>query len=150
MITVLYFLLLLAAAVEDYKSHTVRECKILLLWLLGSINLIMQKENRWVTIALTCVCFVLLLMGYMIVRKVADKQKLPLVLGGADVRLVPAMILVQGWDVALTGVFFGLCLAVLYHLTIGKKKKEIPLIPWMGTGCFLIEIFYLFSGKSVI
>ena len=150
MITVLYFLLLLAAAVEDYKSHTVRDYHILFLWLLGGINLIVQKENRWVMVTLTCICFMLLLLGYVIVRKVAKQRNLPLAFGGADVRLIPAMMLVQGWDAALTGVFLGLCLAASYHLTIGRKKKEIPLVPWMGIGCFLVEIFYLFSGRSVI
>lgn len=150
MITVLYFLLLLAAAVEDYKSRTVRGYKIFLLWLLGGINLIVQKENRWVMVTLTCICFILLLGGYAIVRWASEKRNLPLELGGADVRLIPAMMLVQGWDAALTGVFLGLCMAVLYHLTAGKQKKEIPLVPWMGIGCFLVEIFYLFSGRSVI
>lgn len=150
MITVLYFLLLLAAAVEDYKSCTVREYKIFLLWLLGGINLIVQKENRWVTMALTCICFIILLVGYVIVRKIAEKCNLPLDFGGADVRLIPAMMLVQGWNAALTGVFLGLCMAALYHLTAERQKKEIPLVPWMGIGCFLVEIFYLFSGRSVI
>lgn len=86
----------------------------------------------------------------MIVRKVAEKRNLPLAFGGADVRMIPAMMLVQGWDAALTGVFLGLCMAALFHLTAGRQKKEIPLVPWMGMGCFLVEIFYLFSGRSVI
>ena len=84
------------------------------------------------------------------IKKVAEKRSLPLCLGGADVRIIPAMMMVQGWDTALTGVFVGLLAAVLYFLTAGKQKKEIPLVPWMGIGCFLVEIFYLFSEKSMI
>ena len=110
----------------------------------------MQKENRWVEVTLTCVCFIMLLVGYAIIKKVAEKRSLPLCLGGADVRIIPAMMMVQGWDTALTGVFVGLLAAVLYFLTAGKQKKEIPLVPWMGIGCLLVEIFYLFSEKSMI
>ena len=142
MITVLYFLLLLVAAVEDYKSHTVRECKILLLWLLGSINLIMQKENRWVTLALTCACFCMLLLFYRLVLVFGSRYQLQF--GGADVRLIPGMMLMQGWDVALGGVFVGLLLAAIHYALSYRKRKELPLVPWMTGGCMAIELLLYF------
>ena len=40
--------------------------------------------------------------------------------------LIPAMMLVQGWDVALTGVFVGLLLATGKNIICKKKNREIP------------------------
>lgn len=145
MITGIYFFLLLVASVEDYKSHTVQGYKIVLLWLLGCFNIIFQKNNRWVTITLTCICFLVLFLVYLMVGKMAEKKNCFFVFGGADVRMIPAMMLVQGWDVALTGVFLGLLGAILIYLSDKKHNREIPLVPWMSSGCFLVEIFYLFS-----
>ncbi len=145
MITAIYFLLLLAASVEDYRSHKVSGCRVAAVWLLGIIHIAMEKENRWVTVALTCVCFIVLLLLYWFIRRAAERKKQELRFGGADVRLIPAMMLVQGWDRALTGVLSGLLAAAVYHLAPDRRKKEIPLVPWMTAGCFLLEIIYLFS-----
>ena len=150
MITGIYFLLLLMAAVEDYRSHTVKGHWVLAVWLLGIIKILLVKENRWVTLALTCICFVLLLLLYVLVRKLGQQRNRIFVFGGADVRLIPGMMLVQGWDIALTGVFLGLLGAVLYYLPQKRRGAELPLVPWMAAGCFLIQIFYLFFKKSMI
>jgi len=150
LITVIYFLLLLAASAEDYKSHTVNRYLVGAVWLLGLINIVLKKENRWVTIALTCICFIALFVCYVVVRHLEEHGKRKLRFGGADVRLIPAMMLVQGWDTALTGVFAGLMAALIWYAASGRKKFEIPLVPWMSTGCFLIEIIYLFFHKSML
>lgn len=150
MITGIYFLILLAASVEDYKSHTVKGPLVLMVWLLGLIKIVLVKENRWVTVALTCICFGLLWLVYFLVRRFAIRWKPALKFGGADVRLIPAMMLFQGWDTALTGVLAGLIFAAVYYMATGRRKKEIPLVPWMTAGCFLVEIIYLFSQKSML
>lgn len=150
MVTGIYFLLLLAASVEDYRSHRVKRHWVLAVYLLGLINILLHKENRWVTLALTCVCFGLLYLAYQGVERLAKQTGRPFSLGGADVRLIPGMMLVQGWDVALTGVFAGLLAAILCYLPAKRRKKEIPLVPWMALGCFFTEIIYLFSEKSVL
>lgn len=142
MIKVLYFLLLLMASAEDGRTHTVKPYKVILLWVLGIINIMVTKENRWVTLTLTCLCFGLLVLIYHLMRRYG--------FGGADVRMIPAMMLVQGWDAALAGIFCGLICAIFCYVLTGKGKKEIPLVPWMTAGCFLVEIFYLFSGKSMV
>lgn len=150
MITGVYVLLLLIASAEDYRRHTVSGHWVLAVWILGVINMALHKENRWVTVTLTCICFILLWILYLLINRMAQQRQLAWSFGGADVRLIPAMMLVQGWDAALAGVFSGLVLAVLYYLMAGGKKKEVPLVPWMTAGCFLVEIIYLFSGKSVL
>lgn len=135
-----YFLLLLAASVEDYRYHTVKPCWTVSMSLLGLLNMIRIKENRWVTLALTCACFLLLFFIYKLVEGLAKSRELVWQFGGADVRLIPGMMLVQGWDVALLGVFVGLVSVLLYHYVVRKEKKEIPLVPWMSTGCFVVEL----------
>ena len=147
MITGFYFLLLLMASVEDYRSHTVKSQWVFLVWVLGIINIVLYKENRWVTVTLTCICFLVLWLVYLLVKRAEEPA---LNFGGADVKLIPAMMLVQGWDMALAGVFLGLFLSLVYYLMIKKMRKDIPLVPWMTAGCFLVEIIYLFSGKSVL
>lgn len=144
MITVLYFLLLAAASAEDYKSHRVNRYVVTAIWLLGIINIMCTKENRWVTVSLTCLCFMVLYAGYEAVKKLASQSKKRIMLGGADVRLIPAMMLVQGWDMALFGVFAGLTAALLWHVACRRNNREIPLVPWMSAGCILIQIIYLF------
>ena len=150
MIAVLYTFLLIAASVEDYRSHRVNRMVVLAVWLLGIIRMVFEKENRWVTVALTCICFIFLYIGYALVRSLAKRYNKMLLLGGADVKLIPAMMLVQGWDTALLGVFVGLLAAAGWYGVLARKKKEIPLVPWMSSGCFLVEIFYLFFEKSVL
>jgi len=144
LITVLYFLLLAAISAEDYKSHKVNRYAVLVIWLLGLINIVLEKENRWVSVALTCVCFAVLYVGYLLVRSLKVCSDRGIRFGGADVRLIPAMMLVQGWDVALTGVFIGFVAAVFFYMPAGKQRKEIPLVPWMSAGCLSAEIIYLF------
>ncbi len=150
MITGIYFLLLLIASVEDYKGHTVNRYPVLLLWLLGLVKMVLVQENRWVTVALTCICFVFLWIVYRLVCYLAKKKKVPWHFGGADVRMIPAMMLVQGWDRALQGIFLGFLAALLYYPVTKQIRKEIPLVPWMAAGCFVVEIIYFFFGKSVL
>ena len=149
MITGIYFLLLLAAAVEDYRTHTVGRYRVLGVYVLGLCKILLQKENRWVTVTLTCVCFVLLYLLYQGVKRLAERTGRPLLFGGADVRLIPGMMLVQGWA-ALSGVFAGLLTAFFFSLPPKRRRKEIPLVPWMVLGCFFVEIVYLFSEKSML
>jgi len=150
LIKVIYFLLLLMASVEDGRTHTVKPYKVILLWVLGMIHMIVAKENRWVTFALTCLCFGLLVLLYYLMLWLAGKKRREIYFGGADVRMIPAMMLIQGWDVALAGVFLGLLGTVICRLTVKREQKEIPLVPWMSAGCFLVEIFYLFSERSML
>lgn len=147
MLKIVYFLLLIAASAEDYKYHTVSRRWTVSVFLLGLLNTII-KENRWVTLALTCACFLLLFLLYQAVRVLAERKGFDWRFGGADVRLIPGMMLVQGWDMALTGVLTGLVSALLYHLFVKKEKKEIPLVPWMSAGCFVVEVV-LFLQKII-
>lgn len=147
MLKVVYFLLLGAASAEDYRYHTVSPRWTILVFLVGILNLIMTKENRWVTLALTCACFILLYLIYRVVLFLAEHRGLSWSFGGADVRLIPGMMLAQGWDIALSGVFAGLVLAVLYHFLFVKEKKELPLVPWMAAGCLFVEAVSFFTGK---
>lgn len=145
MITGIYFLLLLILSVEDYTSCTVRRYWIPCVYVLGIVKSLTDNENRWVTLALTCACFGMLYLVYLGTKLVAKKTGRVLRFGGADVRLIPGMMLVQGWDVALTGVFIGLLSALLFLRRKKQETGEFPLIPWMSAGCFLTEIIYLFS-----
>lgn len=144
MITVIYFLLLAVASAEDYRSHRVNRYVVFAVWLLGLIHIILEKESRWVTVSLTCICFVVLYMCYVLARHLEKRWKREIRFGGADVRLIPAMMLVQGWDVALMGIFMGLLFAAGKYVIYRKGNHEIPLVPWMSAGCFLVQIFYLF------
>ena len=141
-----YFLMLLMAAVEDKKTHSVRSCWPIAIGILGFLNCI-TKENRWVTLALTCACFLLLLLLYQMVRFAEKKQWIFWQFGGADVRLIPGMMLMQGWEAALTGIFLGLLVATGYYLVIVRKKREIPLVPWMAAGCFLVEVLWVILDR---
>ena len=134
-----YFLVLTLASVEDYKKHRVSPWWTGLVFLLGLCNWIWIKENRWVTLALTCACILLFWLLYQGVRLAAERFGRPWQFGGADVKLIPGMMLVQGWDVALEGIFLGCLLVVLFYLCRGKRKQEIPLVPWMTVGCFVTE-----------
>ena len=143
MLKILYFLILLAASAEDIRHHTVRPRWIALVGIVGFLNCI-TKENRWVTMALTCACFFLLLLLYKVIQRLTASYGFSLMFGGADVRLIPGMMLVQGWDIALEGIFTGLLAAVIYYLPVHRRRKEIPLVPWMSTGCFLVELYLNF------
>lgn len=139
-LTILYFLFLFMAAAEDYAHHTVKPQLVFAVGITGFLNCI-TKENRWVTLTLTCVCFFLLFLFYCLIQRLAERYSLPWKFGGADVRLIPGMMLMQGWDVALTGVFLGLVFSLTYYLFV--KKNEIPLVPWMTAGCLFMEILQL-------
>ena len=89
----------------------------------------------------------LLYLFYKLVLYVSARWSLTYTFGGADVKMIPGMMLMQGWDVALTGIFAGLLLAVVSYLVILRQKKEIPLIPWMSAGCFIAELFFVVLGK---
>ncbi len=141
MLKIVYFLLLGAASVEDYKFHTVRPGWTIAVVLLGFAECI-TKENRWVTLALTCACFCMLLLFYRLVLVFGSRYQLQF--GGADVRLIPGMMLMQGWDVALGGVFVGLLLAAIHYALSYRKRKELPLVPWMTGGCMAIELLLYF------
>ena len=132
---------------EDFKYHTVKQFWTTGVFLLGIVNLILTKESRWVTLALTCACFLLLYLFYKIIQIIAEHTGLPWQFGGADVRLIPGMMLVQGWDTALSGVFTGFVFAMLYYCLYAKGKKELPLVPWMTAGCIVVELVKFFGGK---
>lgn len=139
MLKFIYFLLLFFASAEDYKYHTVKSHWVISVFLLGLLNII-TKENRWVTLALTCACFMVLLLVYKVVAMLAVSKRTDWKFGGADVRLVPGMMLVQGWDIALMGIFIGFISVLVYYLVIARERKAIPLVPWMTAGCFAVEV----------
>lgn len=149
LLKVIYFLLLLAASVEDYRYRTVSPRWTVSVLALGLLNTIIN-ENRWVTLALTCACFLLLFCVYKAVELLTEKKGGDLQFGGADVRLIPGMMLVQGWDMALTGVFAGFVVALLYHFLVVRGKKEIPLVPWMAAGCFVIEMLAFLQKNNLL
>ena len=141
MLKILYFLLLFVVSLEDYRHHTVKPRWIATIGIIGFLNCI-TKENRWVTLALTCACFLLLFLVYQLIRILEKRYSLSWKFGGADVRLIPGMMLMQGWDVALTGIFVGLFLAVGYYVFKKGKSREIPLVPWMSAGCLMVELLF--------
>lgn len=134
-----YFFLLLVASIEDYKYHRVHGRWITAMFLLGVFRLCLEEEYRWVTVTLACICFLFLYVMYHMVALLAKKYNKKVVFGGADVRLIPAMMLVQGWENALLAVFLGLLLAILKAYICKEKKKEIPLIPWITLGNIFIK-----------
>lgn len=141
-----YFLMLMLASLEDKKTHFIRPCWPTAIGILGFLHCI-TKENRWVTLALTCVCFLLFFFLYHLVRIAEKRQWIRWQFGGADVRLIPGMMLMQGWEKALTGIFLGLLAAAGYYLVIVRKKTEIPLVPWMAAGCFMIEVLWVILDR---
>lgn len=138
-IQVLYFFFLLVASIEDYKYHKVHGEWITAIFLLGIVRLCLEEEYRWVTVTLACICFLLFYLIYQVVSLLSKKYNKNLSFGGADVRIIPSMMLVQGWDKALLAVFFGLLFAVLKAYIGKEKKKEIPLIPWITLGSIFIK-----------
>jgi len=150
MIKGIYFAVLLALSMEDVRTKNVNPYAVLGIYALGLIKTLLSKEDRWVSLTLTCVCFSLLFGGYVLVRQIVAKKGLRLAFGGADVRLIPGMMLVQGWDRALAGVFIGMLATVLWYGIKRRADREIPLVPWMSAGCFLVEIFYLFSERNML
>lgn len=145
MIIVLYFLLLLVLSMEDYKFHKVKQRYIAGVFFLGVFYRIISQDDRWVTVALTCLCFLVLCLLHYLVNSIGRKQGRNWVFGGADVRLIPGMMLVQGWDVALYGIFFGFTALLLYRMLSGWKKQELALIPWMSAGCLGVALWQWFG-----
>lgn len=143
LIKIAYILLLAAAAIEDTKHHRVDKIYSILLLVIGCIQMYTIQEGRWVSLALTCICFLVLYGLYGLVLVWSKHRKRKISFGGADVRLIPGMMLVQGWDVALTGIFGGLTAAVVWTLVKKQWKEEIPLVPWMSVGCIVMEILVL-------
>lgn len=144
----LYFFLLIIASIEDYRYHRVHGRWIFAIFLLGFFRLCLEQENRWVTVALTCLCFLLFYIVYWVIRWIAKKTSKKLAFGGADVRLIPAMMLVQGWDTALLGVLIGLVFAIIKSCICKEMKKEIPLIPWITFGCIFVKKIIYFLSKT--
>ncbi len=140
MIKVIYVFLLMAASVEDYRHHQVKKIYVYLSVLIGCIRMCTVQEHRWVSLTLTCSFFLVLYLLYRLAVRWAARTGRAGGLGGADVRLIPGMMLVQGWDVALTGIFLGLLTAVLVNAIRRRWKEEIPLVPWMAAGCILVEL----------
>lgn len=134
MLQVVCVLLLVAASVEDCRKHQVNRWWTRGVFLLGILHIITEKENRWVTVTLTCICIFFLYLFYRLILFLEVRKNLSWKFGAADVRLIFGMMLVQGWDVALTGVLLGLLAAAVYYLVCAKEKKDIPLIPWMTAG----------------
>ncbi|MBO5352434.1 MAG: prepilin peptidase [Lachnospiraceae bacterium] len=140
MIKVIYICLLLAASLEDFRYHRIRRIHIYLTTLLGCICMSTVQEHRWVSLTLTCSFFLVLYMIYRLSAALAGKKGRSGGLGGADVRMIPGMMLVQGWDVALTGILIGLVSAIVVYGFKGRWREEIPLIPWMSAGCLLMMV----------
>ena len=132
--------MLLFASIEDAKYHKVNKVYVFLLALLGCVQVYVMKENRWVSLTLTCFCFMVLCFIYYVTRILMKHFKRQLKFGGADVRLIPCMMLVQGWDTALTGVLIGFIMAVVWCCINRCWEKEIPLVPWMSIGCIIAEL----------
>ena len=143
-----YFFLLVIASIEDYRYHRVQNRWIFAIFLLGIFRLYLEQEDRWVTITLTCICFLLFYMLYLVVRWLAKKSSQRLAFGGADVRLISAMMLVQGWDTALFGILIGLVFASVKSCICREFKKEIPLIPWITFGCIFSKKIIYFLSKT--
>lgn len=141
MLQAVCFLLLMAASVEDYRKHRVSRWWTRGVFLLGLVNIILEKENRWVTVTLTCVCLFVLYLLYRLVLILEYRYGFSWTFGGADVRLIPAMMLVLGWEPALVGVLLGFLLVAVWYLFRGKEKQEIPLVPWMTAGWLMVQVW---------
>ena len=126
-------ILLCAASAEDKKYHRVHRKFELEIFLLGIFRLCVTEDNRWVTISLTCFCFLLWYLLYL----AAGKKYF----GGADVRLMTACMPALGENAALQGAGTGFLMAGVYYILISRKRTaEIPLIPWLTIGIIVREI----------
>ena len=143
-ILVIYFCFLLFASIEDYKYHKVHPRWEIGIFSLGLLRLYLEQDNRWVTVTLTCLCFFLFYSLYSITLLLQKKGYQKLSFGGADVRMIPSMMLVQGWETALLGVFLGLLVALLKTIIRKEQKKELPLIPWISIGSMICQLYSLF------
>ena len=126
-------LLLCGASGEDIKYHRVHRRWEIGIFLLGVLRLCVTEDNRWVTIALTCFCFLLWYILYLVAAEWMN-------FGGADVRLMTGCMLALGVPEALYGLFLGFCMTALYVVLVKKKcRDEIPLVPWMTAGIIVYE-----------
>ena len=124
--TVLFAVLLLAAAWIDYRKHIIPD--ILNLGIALSVLLCFRPANLWGLLA--AVPFLAAAMGGR--------------MGGGDVKMVAACGLVLGfWD-AMFGCIIGLFLMLCFCLVLpgGLRRKEArPMAPFLSAGflaaCFL-------------
>lgn len=126
--------ILALAALEDIQFHRVRRRWETGLCLCGVLRMCVTEESRWATWSLTCVCFFMWYVLYLVAKK-KEYQ-----FGGADVRLMTYAIPALGVSTALPGIWLGCigaCGVLIFH---GKHKREIPLVPWIAGGCFLMEL----------
>lgn len=142
MLQVVCFLFLVAASVEDCRKHRVNRWWTRGVFLFGMIHIITVKENRWVTVTLTCICTVLFYLVYRLTIVLEARKGLSWKFGAADVRLLSGMMLLQGWDTALTGALIGLLAAAVYYLFFAGAKRDIPLVPWMTAGWLVMLMLH--------
>lgn len=145
----MFFLVLFVCAAEDLKHHKVSNRWTAVLCLPGLIRIGMEPEDRWETAVLTCLFFFLLYVLYRLTRFLGKKSSRRISFGGADVRLIPGMMLFLGWKEALCGIFTGLCAAAVWYVVAllsgkGRREREVPLVPWIASGTAVVTLARLY------
>ena len=126
----LYLAVLIHASVCDIKTRRVTDWASLCIFLIGFIDV---TKNELLYNSLTSV----LTFGFMLLCAVISKNRI----GGADIKLITASMLVLGFDRGVIGLAAGLLLGTVTTFIMSKTKKNIkadkvtiPLIPYLSIG----------------
>lgn len=148
-------MLLFMAALEDIKKHKVPNRITGAVCLLGAVStgINPNPKDRWETIVFACLFLFLLLLLYFAVRNIGQRGGRKFYFGGADVKLAFGGMLFFGWEKALSGMFFGLVIALevymakraMQHREAKKENAdaaniEIPLVPWLVCGMLAFSL----------
>lgn len=139
MTEVLFLMILVKAAVGDWKTHTIDDWIPVTIFSLGMVSMCVSSEIGFVERMLGIVS--------VSVPMFALTVFIPGVFGGGDMKLMAASGWFLGWRANLFGAIIGIFLAggycVVRLITGGiTRKTEIPLGPFLAAGLATAVFFF--------
>lgn len=129
----LFFIVLCALSISDYRTRIIYPRYIRLLLLLGIIHVIFDYKN-WIN----NVCGFFSVSVVLFLIHLVSKGRL---IGGGDVKMMAACGMILGQDLIWYAFFIGCVIGLVAHsiaMIIWKVDKSLPMGPYFSIGIFVV------------
>lgn len=135
---VLYVMILAVIAFKDWKTKTISNQLILLLFCCAILHIIFQTE---VEIGERVIAFFVISTPMLVCTCIR-----PGAFGGGDIKLMAVSGLILGVEKIILAFMIGIILSGVYILYLRIRKRvertsAIPIGPWLSMGCFIALVY---------